>query len=92
MDIINYINTNIKTASSIDEAIEMLNTMCSAWYYSDSPTRDYNILKERFGVDPVLVDKTLVFNVTTEMVDLVNNDMLIEELETIGLDKNKFEI
>ena len=92
MDIIDYINTNIKTASSIDEAIEMLNTMCSGLYYSDSPTRDYNILKERFGVDPVLVDKTLVFNVTTEMVDLVNNDMLIEELETIGLDKNKFEI
>lgn len=92
MDIIDYINIKIRQASSIDEAMKILDTMCSGWYYSDSPTKDYKIIKERFDVDPILVNRTLVFNATKEMVDLVNNDTLKEELEKIGLDKNKFEI
>lgn len=92
MDIIDYINTKMRIAESEDEAIKMLDTMCSATYSTDSPVKDYNIIRERFGVDAVLVGKTLVFNVTKEMVDLVENDTLESELDMIGLEINRFEI
>ena len=92
MDILDYINTNIRTASSIDEALQVLDTMCSGCYYTDTPVKDYKIIKERFGVDSVLAEGALVFNVTSEMVSLVENDTLENELEKIGLDKKRFEI
>ena len=92
MNLIDYINSTIRTADSIDEAMRMIDTMCSATYKTSTPTKDHKILKERFGVDSVLVDDTLVFNVTSEMVDLVENDTIGNVIEQIGLDKNKFEI
>jgi len=92
MNLIDYINSTIRTADSIDEAMRMIDTMCSATYKTNTPTKDHKTLKERFGVDSVLVNDTLVFNVTKEMVDLVENDTLESELDMIGLEINRFEI
>ena len=92
MDILEYINTDIKTAPSIDKALEILDTMCSGYYHTETPVKDHKIIKERFGVDSVLAEGALVFNVTSEMVSLVENDTLENELEKIGLDKKRFEI
>lgn len=92
MDIIDYIDTDLKEADSIDDALKILDTMCSATYKTFSPVKDHKLLKERFGVDSVLVDDTLVFNVTSEMVSLIEDDTLEDALVSIGLDRDRFEI
>jgi hypothetical protein len=73
--------------------MESLNSQCIALYTTDTPQKDFIILKERFNVDICLAgENTLVIPVTTEIVNLNNDDVLLNEIEKIGLDKNKFEI
>lgn len=93
MDIIRYINNPLKEVKSIDEAMEVLDSYCIALYKSEVPYHDFIILKERFGITACISEgNTLVIPVTKEMVELNNEDLLLEEISKIGLDKNSFEI
>lgn len=92
MNIIEYINNPMRTAVTIDQALMLIDSKCSAEYDTLTPTKDSKILKDRFGVECVLVDKTLVFNVTEEMVKLVNEDRMNESIKNLGLDIKKFRI
>ena len=90
MNIIQYINNPLKTASNDDRALEILNTKCSGYYITDTPTKDSILLKERFGIDTVLVDNMLYFSITEEIVNLNEQDTLYNEIESIGLKKEHF--
>lgn len=93
MSLLEFITNPLRVEDSIDKAMESLDSMCIATYTTSTPQKDSIIFKKRFGVETCFVEEnTLVVPVTSEMVNLNMNDTILDEIEKIGLDKNKFEI
>lgn len=92
MNIIEYINNPMRTAVTIDQAIMLLDHRAVAEYDTLTPTKDAKTLKERFGVESVLVNRTLVFTISDEMEKLYNEDRLNESIERLGFDLKNFRI
>ena len=93
-DIIDYIDRPVIYADNADKACDILKSQCIVEYTTVRPAKDSIIFRKRFNVESCYVknESKLIVPVTSEMVEMYDNDTLLDEIDRIGLDRKRFRI